>query len=521
MKKEEHRRAYEMNRRQFIKLAGASGLATLSSSSLLGLGSLTPAHAEVVGKNAEERAIKAVLELKKKMKGDTLNLMVPAGGEGQFMMAQPWWEEATGIKVKYMIVPLAQLGSKAMNLAVTRSSKIDMIFINPYGIPDMVDGKLALDITDYVKKYNPELTGPNGVIEPLYLFAMYNGKLYGLTCDTDVNSLYVRRDWLEDADNQKAFEDKFGYPLRVPVLYKEYFDQIKFFTNPTKGTYGAWIYASPYYAKWEFLRLLTPKGVLPFDKDMNAQIAGPEGVEALRELIGQKDYLHPGCFTGGWDHAFKAYAEGKIWCTLTWPALIKYCNFPEYSKIVGNIKICPVPGNKLEDGTIFRPCQFTYGFSYSVSRYSKNPEIAYLYSQWMHSPTISSKIVPTTQGGFIDPYRYNHFTKELLEGYDPVHWEDVKEALMTNAANSYPEIQMKGGEEYMSELDRNVIAAFQGLKKPEEALRETAKVWEEITERFGREGQKKQWNFLTSCYGPSLRKAMNLPDPPAWVKTLG
>jgi multiple sugar transport system substrate-binding protein len=139
----------------------------------------------------------------------------------------------------------------------------------------------------------------------------------------------------------------------------------------------------------------------------------------------------------------------------------------------------------------------------------------------MHSPTISFKIVPTAEGGFIDPYRYNHMTEELLSGYDPEHWQEVKEALMINSQNSYPEIALKGGEEYMSTLDKNVIAAFQGVKKPEQALKETAEQWEDITERFGREEQKNQWNFLISCYGPSLRKAMNLPEPPTWVKELG
>jgi len=520
MNREMHKKLYEIKRREFLKITGAYGLA-LSSASLFGLGSLWPAHAAVSGKNAEERAINAVKALKSKMKGDSsLTIMAMSGGEGSFFEAKPWWEKATGIKLNIIVVPMSEIVPKSMNVAITRSSKFDVLVPSPFGLPDLIEAKLAKDITDYVKKYDPELTGPNGVIPPLYLFGMYKGRVYGFVTDGDVNSLIIRRDWLGDPNNQKAFEDKFGYPLERPVLWKELFDQIKFFTNKEKLIYGAWLFVSPFYAKWTWMNLLIPKGVLPFDKDMNPQIAGPEGVESLEELIAIKPYLHPGCSTGGWSEQYKAYAEGNVWCAFSWPSFIKYMNMPDFSKVVGKIAVCKVPGYKLKGGEILRACRFTFSWAYIVSRYSKNPEIAYLYNQWMYSPTISTKILPV-KGGYFDMYRYNHMeNEELLKIYDP-HWQELKDALVFNMENSYPEIQMKGGDEYMTRLDENIIAAYQGMKKPEKALKETAEEWQKITERYGRKTQKEQWNFLTSCYGSNLRKSMNLPEPPTWIEQLG
>jgi multiple sugar transport system substrate-binding protein len=349
---------------------------------------------------------------------------------------------------------------------------------------------------------------------------MYKGKLYGLMTDGDTNSFFMRRDWLEDQGNQRAFEDKFGYPLKKPVLYEEYFDQVKFFTNPAKERYGAWVFVSPFYAKWEFLQLLVPRGVLPFDEDMRPLVAGPEGVEALEELISLKPYLHPGCTTGGWDHQYKAMAAGTVYCTITWPSLIKYMNFPDYSKIVEKVVVCQVPGRKLKNGTVLRPARFTSGWQYIVSRYSKNPELAYLYAQWMYSPKISAKVIPM-KGTYFDLFRYSHMeNEELLKLYDPKYWKDLKEPFTLNVENCYPEIMLKGGAEYMLTLDENVIAAFQGMKKPKDALNETAENWEKITERYGRESQKEQWQSLRSCHGANLRKALNLPEPPEWIKKI-
>jgi multiple sugar transport system substrate-binding protein len=521
MNRDEYKKRHEMNRRQFLKLAGAGGVA-LSSASLLGAGSFFPAHAAVGGKNAEERAVNAVKKLK--MKGNSLNVLVPSGSEGAFESSKPWWKEATGIDINVSVVPLTEIGTKAMNLAVTKSSTFDVIFPSPFSIPDLVEAKLLADLTPWAKKYDPELGGPDGVVPPLAALGMYKAKLYGLYSDGDENSLHLRRDWLTDPDNQKAFADKHGYKLEPPVLWEQLFDQIKFFTNKDKGVWGAWLYTSPFYAKWTFLQLHLSQGVLPLDKDMHPQIQGPEGVKALEELIAIKPYLHPGTTTGGWTEGYKAFAqEANVYAEFGWPSLIKYSNMTKemggFSNVRGNHMTAKVPGRKLKDGTILRPCRNTFSWVYVVNNYSKNPEIAYLYSQWMYSPTISFKILPVS-GGYLDPYRKNHMTKELLIQYTPF-WEEARDALMFNIENSYAEIQIRGGLEYMTRLDESVIAAYQGLKKPEQALKETAKQWEEITERYGREEQKEAWNFVTSAmFGKNLRKAMNLGDPPPEVKEL-
>jgi len=93
--------------------------------------------------------------------------------------------------------------------------------------------------------------------------------------------------------------------------------------------------------------------------------------------------------------------------------------------------------------------------------------------------------------------------------------------LIFNINHSYPELQIRGCEEYQTRLDEAVIAAIQGLKKPEAALKEVEQQWEDITERYGRKQQKEAWKFVTSSmFGEDLRKAMNLGNPPPIVGEL-
>ena len=137
----------------------------------------------------------------------------------------------------------------------------------------------------------------------------------------------------------------------------------------------------------------------------------------------------------------------------------------------------------------------------------------------MYSPSISAIHLPL-KGAFFDPYRYSHLNSEkLMKDFDP-HWEELREVLTFNIESCYPDFQMRGGEEYMTRLDENFLAAFHGTKTPEKAMKETEDLWEEITKRYGRDSQKEQWKTLKSCYGASLRKALHFPDPPDWISKL-
>jgi len=70
----------------------------------------------------------------------------------------------------------------------------------------------------------------------------------------------------------------------------------------------------------------------------------------------------------------------------------------------------------------------------------------------------------------------------------------------------FPAITMRGGEEYSGVLLEAVSGVLKGALEPQAALDAVAKNWEEITDRYGRQGQIESWNSLKAMYSPAVRK---------------
>jgi hypothetical protein len=50
-----------------------------------------------------------------------------------------------------------------------------------------------------------------------------------------------------------------------------------------------------------------------------------------------------------------------------------------------------------------------------------------------------------------------------------------------------------------------VSGVLKGTQDPQSAMDDVAEKWEEITERYGREGQIGSWNSLKAMYSPAVQ----------------
>jgi len=142
-------------------------------------------------------------------------------------------------------------------------------------------------------------------------------------------------------------------------------------------------------------------------------------------------------------------------------------------------------------------------WTYGVSTYSKHPELAYLFSQYMNSPAVSLPCI-NDPAGFHEPFRTCHFT-------DPLTWKwfgkDFVDMMWENLTDWYaPGIHFLGTGEYSDVLDRELTEAYTGLKTPEDALNAAAEAWEDLTESIGREEQIKDWLFLKKGFGKEIKR---------------
>ena len=72
--------------------------------------------------------------------------------------------------------------------------------------------------------------------------------------------------------------------------------------------------------------------------------------------------------------------------------------------------------------------------------------------------------------------------------------------------DAVPEIELRGAAEYLNALDVNLVAAYNGEKTAEEAMKDAAKEQDRITRRLGKQEQKETWHFLARMYPEPIQK---------------
>lgn len=440
--------------------------------------------------------------------GQTFRIMIHSGQRGQLAPAVEELSRLTGLNIELVVIGYeADIYNKAMHEAIVRSGDFDLFLTFCNWIGDMAEAGLIVPLDRWIQKYDPEIhAGPNAYVKPLDLFTtQYGGHYYALGMDNDALVLFYRKDLLENPEEQAAFQARYGRPLRLPETWEEFDLLTEFFDRPEQGLRGAHLYLERQFAYTSWAPRFIAKGGIYFDPlTMDPRIDTPEGVEALKEVLALRQHMFPEAYTGDWSAAYTFFPEGKVFWTIAWASLGHWASNPEISKIAGNVGFAQLPG-EYHTGVLYRATPHVVGWSLSVSRYGRAPEAAYLIAQWLNSPSISAQCI--TRTGTLDPFRLNHFTDPaLMAAYGP----ELGPVLLLNAEQSFPDISLRGANEYLDVLNLNLNAAAAGLLSPEEALRLTAEAWQGITDRLGRGRQIDSWQEEILRYPQHIREL--------WVK---
>ncbi len=459
----------------------------------------------VTGATADERALNAARQLAAAAKKKSLTVLYPAGSLGNMKPFVQEWKDATGMDFNFVEAPDDRIHDKGMEEAVAKSGAYDLILPIPISIPDFAESGLIYDLTPWVQKYNPEIdNGPSPVPYPLSAHGcLYKGKVYGLISDGDQWTLFMRADRLNDPAEKEVFKRKYGRELAPPETWAEYDQLVEFFNRPNEGMFGSLEFRSRFYVKWQWMQRFVSKGKLYFDDNMKFLGNSPEGIQTLKELIALNQYLPPDSKNFGWSEAYAAFGQGRAFSGFFWPSGYKYNNDPKIApKTAGKIVNAIVPGTKI-GGKVIHAAMFPFGWSWVVSKYSANPELAYLYAQWMFSPKMSTRAIPQPQG-FFDVFRTGHFDDPDLEKiYSKAYLATARQ----NIVHVIPDFCLKGGNEYGETLDKNLHEAVMGLKTPEQSMAAAEKEMEEITERMGRSTQIQAWTSLRATFPKAILEA--------------
>ena len=483
------------SRRRFLQGAAASAVALGLSPSFV----MTARRASAA--TLENVHVEAAAKAKELSQGRqvTLTILEPSGSLGNVKPVADKWTAETGIQVKYVEVPLGEINQKILLEAVSKTGAFDIALPATFGVPDLVESGILVNLDQYASKYEPE----GFQDDALYTIGdYYKGSLYGYQTDGDTYVMFYLKDWLENPDERKKFADKHGYELKVPDTWEELDQMMAFFNRPDQNMYGGALYRTQYFIAWEWWVRFHAKGFYPLDGDMNPQINNEAGVVALEELVAASKSLYPGARTNGLFENFEAFGQGDKFCNIGWGGTQKYLN-SDKSKVKGKLAFGPTPGGTVKNELLKTP-YFNWGWNYVVSSVSKEPEVAYLFTLYAASPVMSTLAV-RDPGGYFDPFRGAHYKDpEIIKTYTP-EFLVVHEASMRG---SIPDLYLKGQGEYFDVLRVNLQAADVGEKTPKEALDETARAWERITRRMNKRSQLVQWTFLKSIYPESVRNRL-------------
>lgn len=443
---------------------------------------------------AEARsAAEIAIEEAKKYAGKTLTITWESGLQAQGIRAiLPEWEEKTGVKINLVELSFWDLHDKVIMEHLAETGAYDALAISYAFMGDFVSAGVIEPIDAWVAKYMP----PEALedIHPAFkrAFQYYGDKMYALTADGDVLILYYRKDLFEDENNKLEFQAKYGYELSPPKTWQEFYDIAKFFTEKyAPEIYGAAIQRGMQSYSWFTGQFIAYGGQFFDPETMKPLINEEVGIKVLQDMLKQNEVMPPGIVKWGFMEVLAAWLDGKVAMIVTWPPVgrwsegygtrTKQLAWVPPSKVVGKVGYAPMPNNR---------STLAAGFSVGVASQSKKKDLAYFFAQWLTSPEVSLQVtmLPFT---LVDPFRLSHYRSPMYRNA----WDNAGEYLDTlyeAAKGGVLELNIPGAREYFAALEQAITACFAG-EDPQVALNKAAQEWENITNRIGRENQKRAY----------------------------
>ena len=463
---------------------------------LLGLSlGVTLVLAQVLpGATVEERAITGAKEYIKKnnLKNPSLTMLLMSLFKNAMPTFAKQWEELTGVKMTLVESSSTDIPAKIMAEAGAQTGEYDIFNQFPYVVPDAAGAGVIMPMDEYAAKGQPDFSG---LAVPLRAQQSYNGKFYFFLLAGDHLMLVLRKDLLELPGVKEAFQARYGWEPGCPETMAQW-EQLAAFFHTKKGqtrwgkTFDQELYGALGYRSLNFSHRHFPAyfGGLLFDKDMQPRINTTQGIQAIKTFTSIVKYMPPDIQRWGTPQMYPFWASGQAFSVMSFPSIVGYGNVNPESKIKGQQLSCLIPGVQV-DGRVVRRAPQAAGTGYMISRYSKHPELAYYFLQWLTGPAKGDEAIAHPQG-FWEPLRPSNLTNEaILTKFG----QQFVEVTLENTQYVTALLMLPGNEEYFTVLDTHLALVMQGTMSPEEAAHKIAAGWNQVTDDRGRQEQIKLW----------------------------
>lgn len=422
----------------------------------------------------EDRIIKAAGGKKADLSGMIWsNYMTPMQG------AADEFKKAAGIGIgNIQDLSIFDIPQRAMAEALSRSPQFDFFHVDSNMIPSLSSAGLLEPLDKYMEKAGFKIDAVAGYER----FMKYKGQTFGVPTDGNVHVEFIRQDLMDDADNQKMFEDKMGKKMAYPETWEDDLALMKFFHNPDKEIWGsANLRNRANGVTWWYMYFYSAGG-FPFDDDLNPTLNTAAGQYAVDYYLQIKDVSHPEAPGWGTPQMIPRIVKGKAFACQYWDGIISLAENPEKSTTTGKWTYGLVPGSKQSGKLMHRSISSPLA-AILVNRHSPRKEQAAYMALWWATLKNSEAIVSDRVNTFHDPWHKGHMTSPVVQkAYTP---GGVK-AIEANLKVASPPIYMTGYLEFQDTLAKNLSEAYVGQIKGSEVLKKTEEDWKGIIRRIGK-----------------------------------
>jgi multiple sugar transport system substrate-binding protein len=313
--------------------------------------------------------------------------------------------DPTGIEVEVEVVPLEQVLAKATQDVQGQLGTYDLYYLDQSWV-----ATFAQDTYDPIEYYKskPDLAMPNfdweDFSKPLVDgLALYNGKWVGIPFDIPIMTLIYRKDILEK------------YKIAVPTTQDEFTAAVKMISEAEKanGVYGTGLQAKSghYSLNCDWTQVVWNEGGSIFTKDKKFSGNDEAGIRGLKVYQEWLKNSPANSTASTWDGQFQMFQSGQVAMVNSWDEFAPGFDADD-SKVKGLWEMVrPVGGKPLRavaDAGFGEIPNYAHqgGSILGLSKYSKNPDAAWLFMQWACSKDVMTRC--TVLGGFA-PMRVSSF----------------------------------------------------------------------------------------------------------------
>ena len=230
--------------------------------------------------------------------------------------------------------PFADLFQKAATSLATRSQEYNIIISDSQWLGALAQPGWIVQLNDIIAN-NPELQidwYSQTVVDTYMTYPDGSDKRYGLPQEGDTIALFLRKDMLEDPEEQQAFQEAYG--MKLPTTFEEYealtmadFEKVAdHFTRPDDGLYGT---AMQYSRVYDFVSCYlypfmwsTGGEIWDAESGQIVDILNSQGnAQAMERMKSWLKYQPPGATNFGIAEEVDVFTQGKVFSAFQWAAV--------------------------------------------------------------------------------------------------------------------------------------------------------------------------------------------------------